>query len=92
MVWQPRPDIFRLIKRVTLLSKDGYAVYSGAMEPATEYFRNLGHISPSPSIHVVDYMLDVVIKGSNQVCPASAPSANGFRRFRRKHKVWCQVH
>jgi len=61
---QPRPDIFRLIERVTLLSKDGFVVYTGLMNEAETFFGGLGHASPSPSIHVVDYMLDVVIKGT----------------------------
>jgi ABC-type multidrug transport system ATPase subunit len=66
---QPRPDILRLIERVTLMSKTGRVVYSGPMAAADGFFERLGHASVDRSIHVIDHMLDVVIKGSTQAGP-----------------------
>ena len=63
-IHQPRPDIFRLMDRVLLLSGEGQVVYSGPTAQAESHFQQLGHVAPSPSTSIADYMLDLVIRVS----------------------------
>ncbi|GMH44385.1 hypothetical protein BSKO_12319 [Bryopsis sp. KO-2023] len=61
-IHQPRPDLFRTIDRVMLLSGLGQVVYAGPSSDAESYFSSLGFSSRQKTVHVIDYMLDVVIK------------------------------
>lgn len=61
-IHQPRPDIFRLMHRVLLLSGDGQVVFSGPTVAAGPHFAALGFIPPSPDHSIADLVLDVVIK------------------------------
>lgn len=61
-IHQPRPDLFRTLDRAMLLSSIGQVIYSGPAIEAEKYFLDIGHASPRKTIHVMDHMLDVVIK------------------------------
>ena len=62
-IHQPRPDIFRLLDRVLVLSGDGSVVYSGPSALASAHFNSMSFVSlPSADLHIADYMLDVVLK------------------------------
>ena len=62
-IHQPRPDIFRLLDRVLVLSGDGSVVYSGPSALASAHFSSLSFVSlPAADLHIADYMLDVVLK------------------------------
>ena len=62
-IHQPRPDIFRLLDRVLVLSSDGNVVYSGPSALASSHFHSMSFVSMSSSdLHIADYMLDVVLK------------------------------
>lgn len=42
-------------------------VYAGPSSSSETYFSSLGYQSPHRTVHVVDHMLDVTIKGSDDV-------------------------
>ena len=65
-IHQPRPDVFRLLDRVLVMSATGRAVYSGASERAEAHFASLGYAPPRPAgVNVADYVLDVVLRASD---------------------------
>jgi ABC-type multidrug transport system ATPase subunit len=59
-IHQPRPDMFRLLTRVLVLSGDGAMVFSGPSHLAGAHFSSLGHPPPA-GVNVADYMLDTVL-------------------------------
>ncbi len=61
-IHQPRPDIFRLMDRILIMSSDGQVVFSGPTHLATAHFAALGHVASSPSVSIADQVLDLVIK------------------------------
>jgi len=64
-IHQPRPDIFRLLDRVLVLSGEGSVVYSGPSALASAHFSSLSfQTPPSADLHIADYMLDAVTKSS----------------------------
>jgi len=66
-IHQPRPDIFRLLDRILILSSVGSVVYSGPSISAKGFFESLAYIPPRPrDVHVADFILDVVIKSSKE--------------------------
>jgi len=65
-IHQPRPDVFRLLDRVLVMSATGRAVYSGASAGAEAHFASLGYAPPRPAgVNVADYVLDVVLRASD---------------------------
>ena len=60
-IHQPRPDIFRLLSRVLVLSGAGQMVYSGPSALAQAHFASMGH-APPDGVHIADYMLDTVLR------------------------------
>ena len=60
-IHQPRPDIFRLLSRVLVLSGAGQMVYSGPSALAQAHFASMGH-APPDGVHIADYMLDAVLR------------------------------
>eukprot|EP00210_Caulerpa_lentillifera_P005025 g4799.t1 len=66
-IHQPRPDLFRTLDRAILLSSVGQVIYSGPSIEAENYFLKIGYSSPRKTIHVMDYMLDVVIKADQTI-------------------------
>jgi len=66
-IHQPRPDIFRLLDRILILSSVGSVVYSGPSVSAKGFFESLAYVPPRPrDVHVADFILDVVIKSSKE--------------------------
>ena len=66
-IHQPRPDIFRLLDRILILSSVGSVVYSGPSNSAKNFFESLAYIPTRPrDVHVADFILDVVIKSSKE--------------------------
>ena len=66
-IHQPRPDIFRLLDRILILSSVGSVVYSGPSISAKGFFESLAYVPPRPrDVHVADFILDVVIKSSRE--------------------------
>eukprot|EP00223_Ostreococcus_mediterraneus_P005998 CAMPEP_0179689398 /NCGR_PEP_ID=MMETSP0936-20121108/3175_1 /TAXON_ID=548131 ORGANISM="Ostreococcus mediterraneus, Strain clade-D-RCC2573" /NCGR_SAMPLE_ID=MMETSP0936 /ASSEMBLY_ACC=CAM_ASM_000574 /LENGTH=1734 /DNA_ID=CAMNT_0021562003 /DNA_START=11 /DNA_END=5218 /DNA_ORIENTATION=- len=64
-IHQPRPDIFRLLDRVLVLSGEGSVVYSGPSALASAHFASMPFVTlPLADLHIADYMLDVVLKSS----------------------------
>ena len=59
-IHQPRPDMFRLLTRVLVLSGDGAMVFSGPSHLAGAHFSSLGHPPPA-GVNVADFMLDMVL-------------------------------
>ena len=65
-IHQPRPDVFRLLDRILVMSGTGRAVYSGASASAEAHFASLGYAPPRPAgVNVADYVLDVVLRASD---------------------------
>ena len=65
-IHQPRPDVFRLLDRILVMSGTGRAVYSGASNSAEAHFESLGYAPPRPEgVNVADYVLDVVLRASD---------------------------
>jgi ATP-binding cassette subfamily G (WHITE) protein 2 len=62
-IHQPRPDIFRLLSRVLLLSAGGRTVFSGAASRAEAHFASLGHPLPA-GVNIADWMLDTVLRAA----------------------------
>ena len=58
-IHQPRPDMFRLLSRLLLLSAEGAMVYSGPSALAAAHFASLGHAAPA-GVNVADFVLDTV--------------------------------
>ena len=67
-IHQPRPDIFRLLDRVCVLSSHGGVVYCGPSDAAESHFASLPYvISPrETSVHIADYVLDVVLRSTDE--------------------------
>ena len=64
-IHQPRPDVFRLLDRVLVMSSTGRAVYCGASARAEAHFASLGYAPTRPEgVNVADYVLDVVLRAS----------------------------
>ncbi|KAL6746090.1 P-loop containing nucleoside triphosphate hydrolase protein [Haematococcus lacustris] len=61
-IHQPRPDIFRLMDRLLLLSGDGQVVFTGPSAAAESHFAGLGHTVVSEEQSMADYVLDLIIK------------------------------
>ena len=67
-IHQPRPDIFRLLDRVLVLSGRGRVVYSGPSDAAEAHFARLDYVTaPSQGLHIADYMLDAVLRSPEEV-------------------------
>ncbi len=62
-VHQPRPDMFRLLARVLVLSGVGQMVYSGPASLAEAHFASMGH-APPERVHIADFMLDAVVRAT----------------------------
>ena len=84
-IHQPRPDIFRLMDRVLLLSGEGQVVFSGPTSQAQPHFQALGHVAPSPSTSIADHMLDLVIRVSSFFSPCHTfyPTSKSFHLGRK---------
>eukprot|EP00208_Stichococcus_sp_RCC1054_P008188 CAMPEP_0206149676 /NCGR_PEP_ID=MMETSP1473-20131121/37907_1 /ASSEMBLY_ACC=CAM_ASM_001109 /TAXON_ID=1461547 /ORGANISM="Stichococcus sp, Strain RCC1054" /LENGTH=1805 /DNA_ID=CAMNT_0053547157 /DNA_START=182 /DNA_END=5600 /DNA_ORIENTATION=- len=78
-IHQPRPDVFRLMHRVLLLSGRGQVVYAGATAQAGPHFARLGYAPASPDISVADHMLDVAIKSPPEEVEQLAMDFSGSR-------------
>ena len=66
-IHQPRPDIFRLLDRVLVMSGTGRAVYSGPSAAAEAHFASLPYAPRRPDdVHVADYVLDTVLRSSEE--------------------------
>jgi ATP-binding cassette subfamily G (WHITE) protein 2 len=80
-IHQPRPDVFRLLDRVLVMSKMGDVVYCGASERAEAHFAALARPSDGESganearsrkrflpegVNVADYVLDTVLRSSDE--------------------------
>ena len=67
-IHQPRPDIFRLLDRVCVLSSHGGVVYCGPSDAAESHFASLPYvISPRETyVHIADYVLDVVLRSTDE--------------------------
>ena len=74
-IHQPRPDMFRLLTRVLVLSGDGAMVFSGPSHLAGAHFSSLGHPPPA-GVNVADFMLDTVLHASPDEV---ATLVDGFR-------------
>jgi len=61
-IHQPRPDIFRLMDRLLLLSSEGQVVFTGPTSAAQDHFGSLGLVPSTPGTSVADHVLDLVIK------------------------------
>lgn len=67
-IHQPRPDIFRLLDRILILSSVGSVVYSGPSISAKGFFESLAYVPPRPrDVHVADFILDVVINSPEKI-------------------------
>jgi ATP-binding cassette subfamily G (WHITE) protein 2 len=67
-IHQPRPDIFRLLDRILILSSVGSVVYSGPSVSAKGFFESLAYVPPRPrDVHVADFILDVVINSPEKI-------------------------
>ncbi|KAL6745275.1 hypothetical protein V8C86DRAFT_42591 [Haematococcus lacustris] len=65
-IHQPRPDIFRLMDRLLLLSGDGQVVFTGPSAAAESHFAGLGHTVVNEEQSMADYVLDLIIKAPPQ--------------------------
>jgi ATP-binding cassette subfamily G (WHITE) protein 2 len=66
-IHQPRPDIFRLLDRVLVMSGTGSVVYSGPSAAAEGHFASLQYVPSKPeTVNVADYMLDTVLRSSDE--------------------------
>jgi len=66
-IHQPRPDIFRLLDRVLVMSSTGGVVYSGPSAAAEGHFASMAYVGvPDSSLHIADYMLDTVLRSSDE--------------------------
>jgi ATP-binding cassette subfamily G (WHITE) protein 2 len=63
-IHQPRPDIFRLLSCLLLLTADGRVAYSGAGgEAAAAHFAALG-CAPPPGVNIADFLLDAIVRAT----------------------------
>jgi len=74
-IHQPRPDMFRLLTRVLVLSGDGAMVFSGPSHLADAHFGSLGHAPPA-GVNIADFMLDTVLHATPEEV---ARMVDGFR-------------
>jgi len=58
---QPRPDILRLLNRLTLLSGSGTLLYNGPTAAISNHLRLWGIPLPPRATNLADYLLDVII-------------------------------
>jgi ABC-type multidrug transport system ATPase subunit len=66
-IHQPRPDIFRLLDRVLVMSSTGGVVYSGPSAAAEGHFASMAYVPRKPdTVNVADYMLDTVLRSSDE--------------------------
>ena len=66
-IHQPRPDIFRLLDRVMVLSGQGAVVYSGPSDRAEGHFASMSYAAaPDKTLHIADFMLDTVLRASDE--------------------------
>jgi ABC-type multidrug transport system ATPase subunit len=65
-IHQPRPDIFRLLDRVMVMSGEGRVVYTGPSADAEAHFASLEYVGAARSVRVADYVLDAVLRGSDE--------------------------
>jgi ATP-binding cassette subfamily G (WHITE) protein 2 len=65
-IHQPRPDIFRLLDRVLVMSSDGRVVYSGPSLDAEAHFESMRNVPRKPeAVNIADFMLDVVLSADD---------------------------
>ena len=66
-IHQPRPDIFRLLDRVLVLSGQGAVVYGGPSHRAESHFAAMPYAAaPDRTLHIADFMLDTVLRASDE--------------------------
>mmetsp|Transcript_4168 Transcript_4168/g.18720 ORF Transcript_4168/g.18720 Transcript_4168/m.18720 type:complete len:765 (+) Transcript_4168:1000-3294(+) len=66
-IHQPRPDIFRLLDRVLVLSGQGAVVYGGPSDRAEAHFAAMPYAAaPDRTLHIADFMLDTVLRASDE--------------------------
>ena len=65
-IHQPRPDIFRLLDRVMVMSGEGRVVYTGPSADAEAHFASLEYVGAARSVRVADFVLDAVLRGSDE--------------------------
>ena len=66
-IHQPRPDIFRLLDRVLVLSGQGAVVYGGPSHRAEAHFAAMPYAAvPDRTLHIADFMLDTVLRASDE--------------------------
>ena len=97
-IHQPRPDIFRLLDRVMVMSGEGRVVYTGPSADAEAHFASLEYVPRKPeSVDVADYVLDAVLRGSDEdvarmvadfaVSPVAARDGDVVRALRRRRSA-----
>ena len=65
-IHQPRPDIFRLLDRVLVMSSTGGVIYSGPSATAESHFASMEYVPRKPEdVNVADFMLDTVLRASD---------------------------
>ena len=66
-IHQPRPDIFRLLDRVLVMSSTGGVIYSGPSATAESHFASMEYVPRKPEdVNVADFMLDTVLRASDE--------------------------
>ena len=66
-IHQPRPDVFRLLRRILVMSSVGKAVYSGDSRNAETHFLTLLYVPMrQENVNVADYVLDVLLRASDE--------------------------
>ena len=65
-IHQPRPDIFRLLDRVLVMSSTGGVIYSGPSATAESHFASMEYVPRKPEdVNAADFMLDTVLRASD---------------------------
>ena len=65
-IHQPRPDIFRLLDRVLVMSSVGGVIYSGPSAAAEAHFASMEYVPNKPEdVNAADFMLDTVLRASD---------------------------
>ena len=100
-IHQPRPDVFRLLDRVLVMSKMGDVVYCGASERAEAHFAALARPSDGESganearsqkrflpegVNVADYVLDTVLRSSDEDVRAMVTAFRDSTSISRRHE------